>query len=747
MSEKNKLKVNNMRIFIISFIVIIIILAIVSNLLINDIEDYYYNLIEMESVKLAKSYSNALTTASQAHERVNELLEEKILAAGKMVALYDGGYSDESVKELAESLEVDDIYIYNSQGEIIFSSKGNFIGWKAYKGHPIYDFINGDTNSLVGETRKDLEIGDYYRYEYFERSNGGFIQVGVLADKMESFLEGFEIQEILDQLDDGVVKQISFLDNDLNVVESTESRLIGIQIEDEKVKSEINENKESSLVDEYDGESIYQVFVPVYSKGEKVGTLAVGQSLKETDAIIRQLSGMGILTLLIIIVLLFYGFFSTYNKNIKLVKLLYYDVLTGLPNKLYLEKHLEEEIEKINEKKKAIFLINLRDFKTVNSTYGFQYGDNVLKETADKLNRATHLYGKLFRFTSDRFVLYVDYYKSREKLFFLVDKINRVFRDSDESAIGNLFPGIEIGIIEINNKYKDVDKIFKNASLSLDYMEPSDFINYVFYDEEMQERFEREEIIEKEIITVLSEQDTNTMFLQYQPQVDLKTNKIIGFEALARMKTEILGFVSPIEFIDIVERKQLIVPLGIWILRTACNFIHKLSSEGYKDIKVSVNISGLQLLRDDFTETVIDIIKETGIQGTNLVLEITESVVLDASDVIKNRLKKLRDLGIEIALDDFGTGYSSLSRIRQLNVDYVKIDKEFIDKIRTISKDELITEEIISMCHKLGFIVVAEGVEVEEQKKYLIEKKCDIMQGYLFSKPLDEDIALEILKG
>lgn len=187
--------------------------------------------------------------------------------------------------------------------------------------------------------------------------------------------------------------------------------------------------------------------------------------------------------------------------------------------------------------------------------------------------------------------------------------------------------------------------------------------------------------------------------------------------------------------------------MGKLILQKACRFLSKIYDLGFDDIKISVNISVIQLLRDEFVKDLIEIIESSGIDKKSLILEITESIIMENFDLINKKLEKIRRTGILISLDDFGTGFSSLSRLRELNIDYVKIDKYFIDNIREGNDDTLITADIISMSHKVGLKVVAEGVEREDQKKYLERNQCDILQGYLISKPLNEDKAIDFLKN
>ena len=213
------------------------------------------------------------------------------------------------------------------------------------------------------------------------------------------------------------------------------------------------------------------------------------------------------------------------------------------------------------------------------------------------------------------------------------------------------------------------------------------------------------------------------------------------------MNSKKLGFVSPSEFIDIAEKKQLILPLGTAILEKACIFTRKLVSMGFKDIRVAVNVSGIQLLMDDFIDTVADIVHRTGIETRNLELEITETILLENYAMINNVLEKLRAMGIEVSMDDFGTGFSSLASIGELNIDIVKIDRHFIMKIVKGTEKNLLTNDIISMAHKLGLQVIAEGVETGIQREYLLRHGCDVMQGYYFARPLPENSAIDMLRA
>ena len=267
-----------------------------------------------------------------------------------------------------------------------------------------------------------------------------------------------------------------------------------------------------------------------------------------------------------------------------------------------------------------------------------------------------------------------------------------------------------------------------------------------FYDSELEAIVNRENDIRKALSGIASGQGGAELFLLYQPILDLKTNKVCAFEALARLRTEKLGLVPPNEFIPIAEKTKLIIPDGEIIIIKAFHFLKHLIDLGYDTIRVAVNISAIQLLRPDFTDRLLEIIRETDVPPENIDIEITESVFASDYELINSFIKRLRDIGLQIAIDDFGTGYSSLARVKELNVDCLKIDKYFIDKLLTDGPENVIISEIISMAHRLGYCTIAEGVEEEVQMKYLLENGCDKLQGYLIGRPLDEETAIALLE-
>lgn len=743
MKVKRTFKATRIKNLIVPIIITIVMLGIIETFMIISVKNHYHKHVQEDTLSLAYNYSHSLTKVTEAKEILNQLIDEKLLVASKTVTLYEGEYSNELLGQMADNLIVDVIYYYNSQGQIIYSNDGTYIGWKAYEGHPVYNFMISGNQSLVEVIRKDSESEKYYKYGYFKGFNGEFVQIGVLADKIQNFLDEFELQRLIDELiDNGMTKKISFIDNNFNIIVSTDEQLIGKKITNQEAKEAIIANREYGFEGVLYGEKIYEVYLPMYFNGYRIGAVNIAQSLKTTQELIKRINFVNIISLLIMFISVLYIIISIYNKNKQLFKLAYYDSLTSLPNREYFINYLTDMTQEKKGNKKAILLINFSNFRTINLTSGYQYGDKILKEIAYRIKKSADTY-KLFRFTADRFIIYVDNYNHQGDLIKLSNKISEEFKVPLD---GCNYVEIQIGIAELNNKYYKTDQILKNVSIAVSQIKNNDK-NYAFFNEEMEKQLERENTIEVELRNALSENDTKKIYLEYHPQVDIKTNQIVGFEALARMRTDNLGLISPEEFVNVAERKNIIVPLGNLILNNACRFLERLKKLGFNDTKVGVNISGIQLLRDEFIETVINIMKENEIMGSNLELEITESILLNNYELINEKLKELRNQNIKIALDDFGTGYSSFSRLRELNIDFVKIDRYFISRIIDKKHNEFITGDIISMSHKIGLGVVAEGVETETQRKYLIDNNCDIMQGYLFSRPLSEEVAIQILKS
>lgn len=415
-----------------------------------------------------------------------------------------------------------------------------------------------------------------------------------------------------------------------------------------------------------------------------------------------------------------------------------HDSLTGLPNRIYFEKALRKNSlkEGINS---AVVMVELNRLNALTLSYGYAFTEHIVMEAASRLRAIAAGGREVFQVSPERMAFYLPDCAPEEPLS-LCGLI--------ASAL-SLIPmihaaGCGLGVFSFGRENSNGDSILKNVSIAASSGGRRGAFGVCVFDGGMEAKAERERIIKDEIIAAAVDPGLDTVFAEFQPIVDLASGRIKGFEALARMKSPGLGTVSPAEFISLAEELQLIVPLGKRILASACDFLGGLRRAGRHEVTASVNVSALEVVREGFLGDFFGVLEEKGIPPSSICLEVTESLVAFNFDLVNGKLGELRSRGAAVSLDDFGTGQSSFFRARDLNVDYLKIAKDFTDKIVELPRSMLVTSDIISMAHKLGYGVIAEGVEHEAQRQYLADHGCDYFQGFLFSRPLPADEALEL---
>jgi len=470
----------------------------------------------------------------------------------------------------------------------------------------------------------------------------------------------------------------------------------------------------------------------VTADGDRKWVLELGEGIFNSDGEVEALEG----------IILDISDRKTMEIDLRYVS--EHDVLTGLNNRRYLEILLREELSRPVQQPSALVGINLSAIHLLNLSYGFQYTQNLIRKVVRFLRPHCDSQHLLFSTYENQLAFYIRSYKSRSELNEFSSRIAQIL--SSLLAVERV--GAGIGVVEINDSYiNDVELLLKRLQIVSEFDMDLRDVDYKiqFYDTAMEEKILREDEIKRALAKIAEGIDQEQFYMQYQPLLDLETDSICGFEALARMKNERLGQVSPVEFIPIAEETKLIVPLGEIIFKQAFLFIQELQKRGCCDIKVSVNVSAIQLLKRGFVDNLLHLINEMEIDPTAVGIEITESVFSSNYQEINRILGELKQYGIVVALDDFGTGYSSLARERELNINCLKIDKYFIDNLLEVDEQDAITGDIISLAHKLGHCVIAEGIEQPRQLDYLVGNACDIIQGYLVGKPMDQSVALEFL--
>ena len=412
----------------------------------------------------------------------------------------------------------------------------------------------------------------------------------------------------------------------------------------------------------------------------------------------------------------------------------FYDSLTKLPNRTLFMNRLNEQLELSNLKNAegAVFFIDLDNFKNINDTMGHDYGDKLLMYLAKQFESLIDEKDTICRLGGDEFILLHPYFKESEVEYYakrLLALFNKAFKIDGKQ----MYITASIGVALYPKDGIDTNTILKNADSAMYKAKELGKNRFMLFDPEMYLKLERKTCIERILRTAI---ENNELSINYQPQYDAQNNEIFGFEALLRLNSKELGFISPLEFIPIAEECGYITKLGQWVLKESCRQSVKWLNAGYKFKSISVNISSVDIQQPDFLENIKEIFQDTGINPNIVELEITETVLMQSLDSSIEILRKLMNMGIRIALDDFGTGYSSLSYLRKIPISTLKIDKSFIDNITSNKKEESIIKNIIQMAHSMDLKVVAEGVETEDQLSILKERKCNYIQGYYFSKPL-----------
>ncbi|RQW10934.1 EAL domain-containing protein [Paenibacillus rhizophilus] len=427
----------------------------------------------------------------------------------------------------------------------------------------------------------------------------------------------------------------------------------------------------------------------------------------------------------------------------KMHHLAYYDSLSHLPNRLCLLETMEEYFQ-LPGGSAALLFVDTDNFKYINDTMGHKFGDILIRQVSEKLQSSIVREGSMLsRLGGDEFVVFIKDIKDREEVLALAERLFQEFKIPFQIGESSVYISVSIGISFYPADGTTTEEILKNADVAMYRAKEAGKGIFVVYDKSMHTEFKERMMIEKHLRSAL---DNEEFELFYQPQVNLLTGDISGFEALIRWNSPDLGFVSPLSFIKIAEDSRLIIPIGEWVLRQACHFMAGLCRQRYNDYRIAVNISVIQLLQDNFIPSVLGILTETGISPKCLELEITESVFMESFERIVDKLEYLQSKGIRIALDDFGTGYSSLSYLQQLPISTLKIDKAFIDPLSENSYSQSFIKTMVSLGHEMGLEVVAEGVEDRSQLAFLKKTGCDKVQGYLISKPLSQRNTQDLLK-
>ncbi|MFJ8355639.1 putative bifunctional diguanylate cyclase/phosphodiesterase [Bacillus paramycoides] len=425
--------------------------------------------------------------------------------------------------------------------------------------------------------------------------------------------------------------------------------------------------------------------------------------------------------------------------------LAYHDTLTELANRRSFHQQLEKAIIRAKTSKRpfAVMFLDLDRFKVINDTLGHRIGDLLLIAVAKRLERISTTNMKLARLAGDEFTILIEDYKKDKDVQKIADMIVVSMNEPFEIENQHLQISSSIGIAIYPEAGADPLSILQHADMAMYEAKNKGKNGSSLYTKELYKKMERKARIEKDLPLALANKE---FLLVYQPQVDITTNKVIGAEALIRWKHPLLGEISPCEFVPIVEETPQVIPLGHWVLRESCRQLKLWQTLGYKDLKMSVNLSAKEFQQDQLLENIAHILKDVGVDPKYVTLELTERIAMIDEKETLLRLKQLKEYGIQTSIDDFGTGYSSLAYLSIFPIDILKVPREFTQLADHRVEERAIVSTILSLANTLNLSVVAEGIETEKQLKFLQKNNCRYMQGYYFSKPLGSKQFIKFLQ-
>ncbi len=424
----------------------------------------------------------------------------------------------------------------------------------------------------------------------------------------------------------------------------------------------------------------------------------------------------------------------------------YHDALTGLPNRMLLKERLSLHIaqSRRNNQILAVMFLDLDRFNVINETMGHDFGDLLLREVAGRLSDSLRDDDTVARQGGDDFIMvlsglqYIEDIKTIAQK--ILDKMSEVFIIEGKE----IFIGATIGISIYPGDGDTVEALTKKADSAMYRAKEQGRNSFRLYSNEMDTRASGRLTLENALRKALEKEE---FILYYQPKVDIKTGMITGMEALLRWRHTEMGLVSPAQFIPLAEETGLIVPIGEWVLHSACAQNKRWHNEGFDNLTVAVNISGRQFRHSDLLKSIDTTLTSTNLAPQFIEMELTESIAMQHAELTIKMLNEIKSKGINIAIDDFGTGYSSLSYLKRFSIDTLKIDRAFIKDIPGDADDAAIVTAVIAMSHRMNIKVVAEGVEDKEQLSFLRQYNCDLLQGYYFSPPVTVERFTEMLRS
>jgi diguanylate cyclase (GGDEF)-like protein len=415
--------------------------------------------------------------------------------------------------------------------------------------------------------------------------------------------------------------------------------------------------------------------------------------------------------------------------------LAYHDVLTGLANRILFKDRLQHAVAIARRENRSVGLmfLDLDRFKEVNDSLGHESGDQVLVETAARIRACVRQVDTVCRTGGDEFVVILEALSGPEEAETVAERLVQAFTQPMHIANREIVVSLSVGIAICPGPTSDPSRLLSDANTAMRHAKDRGRSHYAFYSAELDERARQNIEYELALRSALANRE---LVIHYQPRMDLVAGTVQGLEALLRWQRPGKALIQPNDFVPLLEDTGLIIPVGEWVIREACRQCQLWRAAGHRDLRVAVNLSPRQFRSETLVQTVREALTLSGLPAHSLEFELTESVLVEDTDQAARQLRELKETGVRVSIDDFGVGYSSLSYLRQLPIDYLKIDRSFVRDVPHDADAVALATAIAAMAHSLKLGVIAEGVENWEQAKFLRSIECHLMQGYLFAAPL-----------
>ena len=783
---KNDVKslVNTRKLFLVPITVVFIVILILGFFSMNYSETILKEKMINDGIIIAQQFADKISSSNMAAEIIKENYEIKVSEIGAYILANKNTLNNDFLRSIKEVFDMDEIYFYSPDGVVIYSATDEYIGWQAKNGDPIDTFMKSGLTEFHEEARKSTETDEWYKFSYFKNSDGYFVQVGCYLENYNYHTQKYELQRIIEnESNKNNVFYILVTDKNLLSIADSDPEDIGTDWSDEEEYKAALSGKPMAFEWFYPqrNELILEVAVPIYENDDIVGILAYGSSLNlirdELNNNLLRISLLLILTGIILVISQrqlilvplqklranlnqftlndayvskipinskdpFLGVVESFNSAIDVInthvtennrvnaELSYaadYDFVTGMRNRRALMGYLSNL--SLDKEKVAFCMLDLNGLKDINDVYGHNTGDMYIKTIAFRLSQLTEKI-ESFRFGGDEFFMIINESGARltEVLQMIVERVSIPIVYNNETINVRFCIGVSQSILDGIN----ADELIRKADIAMYNLKNRNEDGFRFYVESFNESIQFKEYIYKELVTAI---ENNGFKMLYQPIIENSTQNVISLEALLRLKNL---SISPGIFIPIAESKGLIGKITYIVIDLVISQMSYWKKSGYEPIPVSINISPKLFVLDNLFDYIVTKLNQYDLNSHYLELEITEEILIDNKDSVVEYLLKYHDIGIKVSLDDFGSGYSSLNYLTYIPFDKIKLDKTIIDKYLNQTHFRII-KSIIDIVHELGLPIVAEGVELQQQRELLSENGCDQMQGYLFSKPVDDN--------